>query len=77
MKLKLKDKQRSIIANFGDGRLGNQLSNFATNYAILKDYGMYPYINSMQHNILKAVFSLPKLNDMDNASYYIWDTGIA
>ncbi len=77
MKLKLKNQQRSIIANFGDGRLGNQLSNFATNYAISKDYGMYQYINSMQHSIIKSVFNLPELNDMDNSSYYIWHTGIA
>ena len=34
MNLKLAHPQRSIVASLGNGRLGNQLSNFASCFAI-------------------------------------------
>ena len=75
MNLKLADPQRSIVASFGNGRLGNQMANFASCYAIMKDYGMYHYLNSMQLEILKKAFVLPELVDADNAPYYVWEKG--
>ena len=75
MNLKLANPQRSIVASFGDGRLGNQMANFASCYAIMKEYGMYHYINAMQLEILRKVFELPELLDADNAPYYLWKKG--
>ena len=75
MNLKLYDQQRSIVASLGNGRLGNQMANFASCYAVMKEYGMYPYLNTMQLELLERVFVLPELEQSDNASYYMWDEG--
>ena len=75
MNLQLADAQRSVVASLGQGRLGNQMGNFASCYSVMKDYGMYPYLNTMQLNLLENVFVLPELVDSDNASYYIWEEG--
>ena len=76
MNLKLANPQRSIVASLGNGRLGNQLSNFASCYAVSKEYEMHHYLNSMQLELLQNVFQLPELNDLENGSYYFWDTGM-
>ena len=74
--LSLTHPQLSIVASLGNGRLGNQLSNFASCYAIWKEYGMHHYLNFMQLNIIQKVFELPKFEEEDNnAPYYIWDPG--
>ena len=73
MNLQMTDQQRSVVASLGNGRLGNQMGNFASCYAVLKDYGMYPYLNTMQLKLLENVFVLPELVESDNASYYIWE----
>ena len=57
------------------GRLGNQMSNFASCYAIMKEYGMYPYLDSEQLKLLENVFVMPEIVDDDDASYYLWDKG--
>ena len=76
VKLGLTHPQRSIVASLGNGRLGNQLSNFASCYAIWKKYGMYHHLNSMQLNLIENVFELPKFEEEDNnAPYYLWNAG--
>ena len=75
MNLKLDDPQRSIVASLGNGRLGNQMATFAGCYAVMKEYGMYPYLDTMQRELLEAVFVLPELVESDNASYYMWEQG--
>ena len=75
MNLKLDNQQRSIVASLGNGRLGNQMANFASCYAVMKEYGMYPYLNTMQLELLERVFVLPELEEADNASYYMWEEG--
>ena len=75
MNLKLHDQQRSIVASLGNGRLGNQMANFASCYAVMKEYGFYPYLNRMQLETLETVFVLPELVELDNASYYLWEEG--
>ena len=75
MNLELGHPQRSVVASLGNGRLGNQMSNFASCYALFKEYNMYHYLNSMQLGLLKKVFILPELEDTDDASYYFWDEG--
>ena len=75
MNLNLTHPQTSIVASLGNGRLGNQLSNFASCFAIWKEYGMYPYLDSMQLGLIEKVFDLPKLEDTNNASYHLWNKG--
>ena len=75
MNLQLANPQRSVVASLGNGRLGNQMGNFASCYAVMKDYGMYPYLNTMQLKVLENVLVLPELVESDNASYYMWEEG--
>ena len=75
MNLKLHHPQRSIVASLGNGRLGNQMSNFASCYAIMKEYGMYPYLGSNQIKSLTKVFLLPELLNRDDASFFLWEEG--
>ena len=76
MMLDLTHPQRSVVASFGDGRLGNQLSNFATCYAIQKEYKMYHYLNTFQLELLTNVFDFSNVPiDADRSSYYLWDEG--
>ena len=76
IKLNLSYPQISLVVSLGNGRLANQLSNFASCYALWREYGMYHHLNTMQLGLLEKTFVLPKLNaDADNASYYLWNTG--
>ena len=74
MNLDLSHPQRSIVASLGNGRLGNQMSNFASCYALMKEYGMYHYLDGEYLKLLEKVFVMPEVVDDDNASYYLWDT---
>ena len=57
-------------------RLGNQLSNFASGYAIWRDFGILNYMDPEQLHIIGKAFKLPKYNEEDdNASYYTWFKG--
>ena len=75
MTLQLHNPQRSIVASLGNGRLGNQMSNFASCYAVMREYGMYPYLNPSQLHALQKVFILPRLPNGENQSYYLWEKG--
>ena len=75
MNLQLHHHQRSIVASLGNGRLGNQMSNFASCYAVMREYGMYPYLNPSQLHALQKVFILPRLSKKGNQSYYLWEKG--
>jgi hypothetical protein len=75
MNLHLADPQRSVVASLGNGRLGNQMGNFASCYAVMRDYRMYPYLNTMQLKLLENVFVLPELVESDDAPYYMWEEG--
>ena len=59
------------------GRLGNKLSNFASGYAIWRDFGILNYMDPEQLRIIGEVFQLPTYNAKDdNASYYVWMKGV-
>ena len=75
MRLELSHPQRSVVASLGNGRLGNQMSNFATCYAISKEYGMYHYLSPNQLHALQKVFVLPDLSNSENVSYFLWEKG--
>ena len=58
-------------------RLGNQLGNFASGYAIWRDFGILNYMDPDQLRIIGKVFQLPKYEETDNAaSYYTWPKGL-
>ena len=69
-------RKPSIAASFGDGRTANQLCNFASGYALWKQYGILNFLDEHQYELLSKTFDLPKLDEeSDNSSYYIWRKG--
>jgi len=46
----------SIVKSDCDGRLGNQLSNYATLWHFKETYGLQPILNNFQQDILAEVF---------------------
>ena len=57
-------------------RLGNQLSNFASGYAIWRDFGILNYMDPEQLRIIGKVFKLPAHDETENdACYYTWLKG--
>ena len=66
----------SAIQQQAQARLGNQLSNFASGYAIWRDFGILNYMDPLQLQIIGKVFKLPTYEEnYDNASYYVWLKG--
>ena len=66
----------SAIQQRSQTRLGNQLSNFASGYAIWRDFGILNYMDPKQLQIIGKVFKLPTYEEKDdNASYYVWLKG--
>ena len=66
----------SIAASFGEGRTANQLCEFATGYALWREYGILNYIEKRQLSTLEQTFQLPKLDeDNNNSPYYVWREG--
>ena len=67
----------SIAASFGGGRTANQLCEFASGYALWRQFGILNYIDLIQYNKLGNIFELPKTltRNQNNSSYYIWDEG--
>lgn len=58
-------------------RLGDQLSNFATGYAIWRDFGILNYMDPKQLSIIGKAFKLPTYKETDNnACYYTWLKGL-
>ena len=48
----------SKVACFGNGRLGNQLCNFASQYALFKEFGMTSYTSEYSNGLLLNTFLL-------------------
>ena len=66
----------SAIQQKSQTRLGNQLSNFASGYAIWRDFGILNYIDPVQLQIIGKVFKLPHYEDEeDDATYHTWLKG--
>ena len=67
----------SAIQQRKQTRLGNQLSNFASGYAIWRDFGILNYMDPDQLKIIGKVFKLPTYEEKDNnAPYYVWLKGL-
>jgi len=45
----------SHLASFGEGRLGNQMSSFATLYGLTKEYNVVPLITEDQAATLRLI----------------------
>ena len=76
MDLNVDIQKPSIAASFGDGRTANQLCNFASGYALWREFGILNYLDENQLNLLGTTFELPQLNEeSDTSSYYLWRKG--
>jgi hypothetical protein len=76
MNLNVFNVKPSIAASFGKGRTANQLCEFATGYALWREYGILNYLEKSQLSTLQQTFELPESNEEDNNStYYIWREG--
>merc|ERR1712154_46753 len=76
MRLSNETSKPSVLANFGNGRLGNQMCNFATQYALTKEYGVLSYFTDLSYKILGETFNLPQPNQR-NSTFYIWNATCA
>ena len=66
----------SIVSSFGRGRTANQLTYFASGYAIWRQYGILNFLDKFQLDVLEKTFVLPESHqDSDIASYYLWREG--
>ena len=66
---------RSLITSFCRWRLGNQLSSFATGYALWRRFGFQNVIVGDQFDSLRDIFYIPvpKKNIISNWPYYVWN----
>jgi len=73
MDLNVDIQKPSIAVSFGGGRTANQLCNFASGYALWREFGILNYLDENQLNLLGTTFELPQLNEeSDTSSYYLW-----
>ena len=76
MDLNVDIQKPSIAVSFGNGRTANQLCNFASGYALWREYGILNYLDENQLNLLTTTFELPILNEEnDTSSYHLWRKG--
>ena len=66
----------SVLASFGNGRLGNQMCNFASQYALSEEYGLSSYFSPYSYKTLVETFDLPKSNQR-HSIFQIWNTTCA
>jgi len=60
----------SVSANFGLGRIGNQLCNIATAYGLFKEYNVTTYLSRHSYNLLKNTFMLPNVISRNGSEFY-------
>ena len=66
---------RSLITSFCRWRLGNQLSSFATGYALWRRFGIRNVIVGDQFDSIRDIFNVPvpKKNIVSDWPYYVWN----
>ena len=65
-----------LASTFCPGRLGNQLSAFASLYSVWREFGIYNFIGPVQLDRLNNVFDLPETGkDTNDWPYFIWNEG--
>ena len=57
----------STAASFGNGRLGNQLCNFASQYALYREFGIPSYVSQYSYQILQNTFTLQNINSTNTS----------
>ena len=68
----------SVGTTFNDGRLGNQLSSFATLYSVWREFNIYNFIGEQEWAVIVEVFDLPTVDvglESNNWPYFIRTTG--
>ena len=76
MQLSKNITQNSILASFGNGRLGNQMCNFASQYALHKQFEVKSYFKNVSLATLRKTFAIP--NPAKNrSSFHLWDLDCA
>ena len=66
----------SVAATFNPGRLGNQISSFASLYSVWREFKVRNFINMKQYKMLSDIFDLPiRKEASENVEwpYYIWN----
>ena len=67
---------QSVASTFNPGRLGNQLSTFASLYSVWREFGIYNFVTPGQLDILNNVFDLPESDKHSNDwPYFVWNIG--
>ena len=69
----------SVAATFNNGRLGNQMSSFASLYSVWREFKIYNFIKIQQYKKLGEVFDIPiGHNTSTNIDwpFYIWNDGM-
>ena len=66
------DRQPSILYSIAKGRIGNQMCNFATQYALNKEFGILNYFKYKNLKDLMDTFDLPESN-YANSTYHVWN----
>ena len=59
----------SYAASFGNGRLGNQICNLASLYAIYKDFHVPCYISQYSYRLMSSTFLLDTYNGNDSGEF--------
>lgn len=67
--LQIGKKDHSIIVHFGSGRLGNQISNMASQYGFWKDYGYQIHIFEGQVNYIGKYLDISRFLKLAK----VWD----
>ena len=60
----------SNCASFGIGRLGNQMCNIASQYALFKKFGIGSFISNYSYTMLKETFTLNHNHSNDNMIFF-------
>ena len=69
---------RSVAVTFNSGRLGNQLSSFASLYSVWKEFNILNFISVGQWSKMDEVFDMPihgNAIDGNDWPYFIWNNG--
>ena len=72
------EPRHSVAVTFNSGRLGNQLSSFASLYSVWKEFKIYNFISVKQWSKMDEVFDLPihgNALDGNDWPYFIWNNG--
>ena len=70
----LKKGYTSLLSSFCRWRLGNQMSAFATGFAVWRRFGIRNFLVGDQFDTLKDIFDLPvpQTNYIADWPFYVW-----